>query len=145
MAGRNIKCSITKRTKKARGAARKTVRGVFQYSEKDLVAGLDSHKAHADALDSRIAKKRGKRLRNDSLWATRQIRVIKRLVGAGLRRGGSVVLVSRRTDAGKPRTTGKPRTKMSSKRWDAFHAMLDRPARRNPRLARLLKTKPPWE
>lgn len=145
MAGRNPRRSTPKRAKKARGAARKTVRDVFPYSEKDLVAGLSPHKAHADEPGSMAVKKRGKRPRDDSLWAARRIEAIKRLVGACLRHGGSVALVSRRTDAGKPRTAGKPRAKKDSKKRDAFHAMLDRPARRNPRLVKLLKTKAPWE
>ncbi len=43
------------------------------------------------------------------------------------------------------RHTKTPCAKRGGKGWKAFQAMLDRPARRNPKLARLLKTKAPWD
>jgi len=40
---------------------------------------------------------------------------------------------------------GRRDAKADDKKWNALQTMLDRPARRNPRLVRLLKTKPPWD
>lgn len=212
----------------------KTARGVFPFTERVLVAGLDPRKAHADEWDSRTAKRRAGKTRpvyerDDGPLTARQIGAIKRLAPQGRmkvkaslfpekpvqvklrgRKRVSIDLDPSLTAALRKRARARGKTldkealdavyghlvrikpqdlkqfsqavsqvhrdlsaiarrvdashlhlavllamlknwrasrdaKTDDKKRDALQAMLDRPARRNPRLVRLLRTKPPWD
>ncbi len=99
----------------------------------------------------RRSKKRADRIRpayepDDGPLTAKQIAAIKKLVPQGR---GMVVTSSlfpdELTQASRRKQRGSRGAKTGGKGWDAFQAMLDRPARRKPKLVRLLKTKAPWD